>query len=61
MFAASSRTNSTGLFTPTGVAGGGPVHLLDRAEWERVIGINLTGTFLVAKSGGFQMIEQPAG
>jgi NAD(P)-dependent dehydrogenase (short-subunit alcohol dehydrogenase family) len=42
-----------------GVAGGGPVHLLDRAEWDRVIGINLTGTFLVAKAALAKMIEQP--
>jgi NAD(P)-dependent dehydrogenase (short-subunit alcohol dehydrogenase family) len=32
-----------------GIASGGPVHLVDLAEWERVIGINLTGTFLVCK------------
>ncbi len=29
------------------------------AEWERVIGINLTGTFLVAKAALARMIEQP--
>jgi len=42
-----------------GVAGGGPIHLLDRAEWERVITINLTGTFLVAKAALARMIDQP--
>lgn len=42
-----------------GVAGGGPVHLLDRSEWERVIGINLTGTFLVAKAALARMVDQP--
>ena len=41
-----------------GVAGGGPVHLLDRTEWERVVGTNLTGTFLVAKAALARMIEQ---
>src|SRR6516164_9051649 len=41
------------------VAGGGPVHLLDRAEWDRVIAINLNGTFLVAKAALARMIEQP--
>ena len=41
-----------------GVAGGGPVHLLPQAEWERVIGINLTGTFLVAKAAVAKMIDQ---
>ena len=48
-----------GVFHAAGVAGGGPVHLLDRAEWDRVIGINLTGTFLVAKAALAKMIEQP--
>jgi len=37
------------VVTAAGVAGGGPVHLLDAAEWDRVVSINLTGTFLVAK------------
>ncbi|OBJ48475.1 SDR family NAD(P)-dependent oxidoreductase [Mycobacterium sp. 1423905.2] len=48
-----------GLVHAAGVAGGGPVHLLDRAEWERVIGINLTGTFLIAKAALARMVEQP--
>jgi NAD(P)-dependent dehydrogenase (short-subunit alcohol dehydrogenase family) len=48
-----------GVVHAAGVAGGGPVHLLDRAEWDRVIGINLTGTFLVAKTSLARMIEQP--
>jgi NAD(P)-dependent dehydrogenase (short-subunit alcohol dehydrogenase family) len=39
-----------GVVHAAGVAGGGAVHLLDRAEWDRVIGINLTSTFLVAKA-----------
>jgi NAD(P)-dependent dehydrogenase (short-subunit alcohol dehydrogenase family) len=48
-----------GVVHSAGVAGGGPVHLLDRAEWERVIGVNLTGTFLVAKAALARMIDQP--
>src|SRR6201992_1401677 len=48
-----------GVVHAAGVAGGGPVHLLDRAEWERVIAINLTGTFLVSKAALAKMIEQP--
>jgi NAD(P)-dependent dehydrogenase (short-subunit alcohol dehydrogenase family) len=48
-----------GVVHAAGVAGGGPVHLLDRAEWDRVIGINLTGTFLIAKAALARMIEQP--
>lgn len=38
-----------GLVNAAGVASGGPVHLLDRAEWDRVLAVNLTGTFLTAK------------
>src|ERR1700723_2203799 len=48
-----------GVVHAAGVAGGGPVHLLGRAEWDRVIGINLTGTFLVAKAALARMIAQP--
>jgi NAD(P)-dependent dehydrogenase (short-subunit alcohol dehydrogenase family) len=48
-----------GVVHAAGVAGGGPVHLLDRAEWERVIAVNLTGTFLVAKAAVARMIDQP--
>ena len=48
-----------GVVHAAGVAGGGPVHLLDKAEWDRVITINLTGTFLVAKAALARMIEQP--
>ena len=48
-----------GVVHAAGVAGGMPVHLLERAEWDRVIGVNLTGTFLVAKAALARMIEQP--
>ena len=41
-----------------GVAGGGPLHLLDAAEWERVVGVNLTGTFLVDKHAIAVMLGQ---
>jgi NAD(P)-dependent dehydrogenase (short-subunit alcohol dehydrogenase family) len=44
-----------------GVAGGGPVHLVDRAEWERVIGVNLTGTFVVDKCALGPMMAQRSG
>jgi len=47
-----------GVVHSGGVAGGGPVHLLPREEWERVISVNLTGTFLVAKAALAKMIEQ---
>jgi NAD(P)-dependent dehydrogenase (short-subunit alcohol dehydrogenase family) len=41
-----------------GVAGGGPVHLVDASEWQRVIDVNLTGTFLVAKHAIRRMLAQ---
>ena len=44
-----------------GVAGGGPVHLLDAEAWDRVLAINLKGTFLVCKHALVQMLAQPAG
>jgi NAD(P)-dependent dehydrogenase (short-subunit alcohol dehydrogenase family) len=47
-----------GVVHAAGVAGGGPVHLLDEAEWARVIDINLTGTFLVAKHSVARMLGQ---
>src|SRR5580765_7356553 len=37
------------VVTAAGVAGGGPAHLLDRDEWQRVLDVDLTGTFLSAK------------
>ncbi|HEX3980971.1 MAG TPA: SDR family NAD(P)-dependent oxidoreductase, partial [Acidimicrobiales bacterium] len=32
-----------------GVIGGGPVHLVDADEWDRVVDVNLKGTFIVDK------------
>ncbi len=46
------------VVTAAGVAGGGPAHLVDRDEWQRVLDINLTGTFLVCKHAIAQMLEQ---
>jgi NAD(P)-dependent dehydrogenase (short-subunit alcohol dehydrogenase family) len=48
------------VVTAAGVAGGGPVHLVDRAEWQRVLDVNLTGTFLVCKHAIARMLEQDA-
>jgi NAD(P)-dependent dehydrogenase (short-subunit alcohol dehydrogenase family) len=48
-----------GLVNAAGVAGGGPVHLLPAGEWDRVIAVNLTGTYLVAKHVLAQMLRQP--
>jgi NAD(P)-dependent dehydrogenase (short-subunit alcohol dehydrogenase family) len=47
------------VVTAAGVAGGGPVHALDREEWQRVIDVNLTGTYLVCKHALAQMLTQP--
>jgi NAD(P)-dependent dehydrogenase (short-subunit alcohol dehydrogenase family) len=47
-----------GVFHAAGVAGGGPVHLLDDATWQRVIDINLTGTFNVARQAVTHMLDQ---
>jgi NAD(P)-dependent dehydrogenase (short-subunit alcohol dehydrogenase family) len=47
-----------GVVTAAGVAGGGAVHMIDEAEWNRVIGVNLTGTFLVCRHALRHMLEQ---
>jgi NAD(P)-dependent dehydrogenase (short-subunit alcohol dehydrogenase family) len=44
-----------------GVAGGGPVHQLAAEEWDRVLGVNLKGTFLVCKHALRPMMEQRSG
>ncbi|HWD53383.1 MAG TPA: SDR family NAD(P)-dependent oxidoreductase [Acidimicrobiales bacterium] len=48
-----------GLVNAAGVAGGGPVHSLDEDEWLRVISVNLTGTYLMAKHVIGHMLGQP--
>src|SRR4051794_21151489 len=40
------------------VAGGGPVHLVPAEEWDRVVDINLKGTFLVGKHAVAAMLVQ---
>ncbi len=44
-----------------GVAGGGPVHLVEEAEWDRVVDVNLKGTFLVDKYALIHMLEADRG
>jgi NAD(P)-dependent dehydrogenase (short-subunit alcohol dehydrogenase family) len=46
------------LVNAAGVAGGGAVHMVDQSEWRRVIDINLTGTYVVAKHVVEQMLAQ---
>lgn len=47
-----------GVFHAAGVGGGGPVHLLEADEWDRVLGVNLTGTFVVNRHAVRRMLEQ---
>ncbi len=44
-----------------GVAGGGPSHTMPAEEWDRIIDINLKGTFLVCKHALAHMFEQRRG
>jgi NAD(P)-dependent dehydrogenase (short-subunit alcohol dehydrogenase family) len=47
-----------GVVHAAGVGGGGPVHLLSDEEWDRVVGINLKGTFIVTRAALAQMVQQ---
>lgn len=47
-----------GIVTAAGVAGGGPIHLLDDAEWQRVMAINITGTFACVRAVVRRMLDQ---
>ena len=47
-----------GLVNAAGVAGGGTVHMLERQEWDRVVSVNLFGTFLTAKHVITRMLTQ---
>jgi NAD(P)-dependent dehydrogenase (short-subunit alcohol dehydrogenase family) len=49
------------LVNCAGVAGGGPVHMVPVEDWDRVMDINLKGTFLVCKHTLSKMIEQESG
>lgn len=49
------------LVNNAGTAGGGPVHLLEASEWDRVVDINLKGTFLCSKYAITRMLEQGGG
>jgi NAD(P)-dependent dehydrogenase (short-subunit alcohol dehydrogenase family) len=56
--AARSFGRIDGLVTAAGIASGGPAHLLAEEEWDRVIRVNLLGTFLVAKHVLTHMLDQ---
>jgi NAD(P)-dependent dehydrogenase (short-subunit alcohol dehydrogenase family) len=54
--ASSPQGRIDGVVTAAGVAGGGPVHLVDDTEWRRVIDVNLNGTFYVVRGVLGEMI-----
>jgi NAD(P)-dependent dehydrogenase (short-subunit alcohol dehydrogenase family) len=49
------------LLTAAGVGDGGPVNMLEEAAWDRVVDINLKGTFLSIKAVLDTMMAQRAG
>ena len=49
------------LLTAAGIGDGGPVNMLDEAAWDRVIDINLKGTFLSIKAVIDNMIARRSG
>ncbi len=49
------------LVNSAGVAGGGPVHLIEPDEWDRVMDVNLKGTFLACRRVLPLMLEQGRG
>lgn len=49
------------LVNSAGIAGGGPVHAVDSLDWDRVMDVNLKGTFLFCKHAIAQMLEQGRG
>ncbi len=49
------------LVNAAGVAGGGPVHLMPTEEWNRVISVNLNGTFIPIRAALGPMLEQRSG
>ncbi|CAA0128496.1 Dihydroanticapsin 7-dehydrogenase [Mycolicibacterium vanbaalenii] len=47
-----------GVVHSAGVGGGGPIHLLPDEEWDRVVDVNLKGTFVVMRAALAQMTTQ---
>ncbi|MGB7357774.1 MAG: SDR family oxidoreductase, partial [Mycobacterium sp.] len=47
-----------GVVHSAGVGGGGPIHLLPDEEWDRVVDVNLKGTFVVMRAALSQMLTQ---
>jgi NAD(P)-dependent dehydrogenase (short-subunit alcohol dehydrogenase family) len=49
------------LVTAAGIGEGGPVNMLEEASWDRVIDVNLKGTFLAIRAVIDNMIERRTG
>lgn len=49
------------LVNSAGVGGGGPVHLVEIEDWDRVVDVNLKGSFLAARRVLPLMLEQGSG
>lgn len=49
------------LVNAAGVAGGGPVHAIAPEEWDRVVDVNLKGSFLVSRHAIPPMLEAGGG
>jgi NAD(P)-dependent dehydrogenase (short-subunit alcohol dehydrogenase family) len=49
------------LVNAAGVVGGGPLHVCEESEWDRVLGVNLKGTFLACKHVLPHMMGQRSG
>jgi len=47
-----------GVVHAAGVAGGGPIHLVEGADWRRVLEVNLTGTYHVVRQAVMRMRRQ---
>ncbi len=56
--AVSPQGRLDGVVHAAGVAGGGPVHLIEPAEWDRVVNVNLRATFLVVRAAVTVMLDQ---
>jgi NAD(P)-dependent dehydrogenase (short-subunit alcohol dehydrogenase family) len=50
-----------GLVNSAGIVGGGPVHAVEQEDWDRVIDVNLKGTFLYCKQVVAKMLESGGG
>ncbi|MCW5772152.1 MAG: SDR family oxidoreductase [Rhodospirillaceae bacterium] len=50
-----------GLVACAGISASGPAEALDEERWDRVLGVNLTGSFYTCQSAGRRMIARGGG